>query len=103
MNACWRQAFALVGVWLTWIGVDHVLPPSSDWLKAIPSTGIVPAPGVVHVVLAKRSSCQTIYRAPVRLLTETLYRIAASRTASPESGETTALPGITCAVVGPLH
>jgi hypothetical protein len=42
MKACWRQGLALGGVALILIGVDQVTPLSSDWLKAMPSTGIVP-------------------------------------------------------------
>ena len=41
MKACCRQGLAFAGVALILIGVDQVSPPSSDWLKAMLSTGIV--------------------------------------------------------------
>ena len=72
----------------------------------MPSIGIVNerlANGGVQVAEVNRSSCQVRYIAPLTGLTETAYRIAASRSAWPLSGETTPATWISVANTGALQ
>src|SRR5438105_1645821 len=61
-KACWSGAGMAPGVWLIFIGVDQVKPPSLDMEKAM----------LLYSPPEKRPSCQTAYRLPELGSTATL-------------------------------